>query len=390
MARCLALMLLVAVMEAGVVCQRCQQFETSTYGGRHGERTLAKLTASVARHPEVGGHTLAGAERPRYLEESLACGLLRCRGGSPAGRQRGGKAGAQDHAQADSGSDGVSETTAEWRKAEQRSAANARRLQDRAAEKWRQELSEAKMRSINPDNETEIDPGYLRHLPKNSSAATEADVEVIGDVTELQRAMAALPSEQDTDSAWSLSAGEAEDIDETSKDESGRLSGREDGEGARSRNGQQGPEKVVGGFSPSSQGPAATDGKEGGDIGRALWGAGAGIFGGDAGGESSDDSWPCSNCGEYNCEEKSAFWATAQPQPTFHPRCVLVRQKKKKGYGYTSKWLDAAEVEDDESEGMPSSADFIDNAPQPLSPTADHHRDDAGIECVLYREHSGL
>ena len=85
-------------------------------------------------------------------------------------------AGAQDHAQAatmtddrdgrdgDSGSDGVRETTAQWRQAEQKSAANARRLRDRAQAEQRQELLAAKMRSINTENETELDPGYMRQV----------------------------------------------------------------------------------------------------------------------------------------------------------------------------------------------------------------------------------
>lgn len=117
----LVLLVVAVVLETGVVGQRCPQFDTPIYGGRHGEHTLAKLT--VARQYEAGGQPLAGAERPRFLaEECSASGLLRCRGGSPAGWMRRGKAGAQDHMKADVSSDSVSETTAEFRQAEQRLA----------------------------------------------------------------------------------------------------------------------------------------------------------------------------------------------------------------------------------------------------------------------------
>ena len=182
-------------------------------------------------------------------------------------------------------------------------------------------------------------------IPKNASLATDPDVEIIGDVNELRRHMTAVSSEQDsTDASPSLWDDEAsadarvserEGVKEDGLDARGRARAQDTGNGVPATSGVQTGEHGhggadAGGLGTSSRSQAAKDTETEGGILRALCGLEAAGFGGD-GGESTDDSWPCSNCGEYNCEEKSAFWKTAQPQPMYNPRFVLVPKKKKNG-----------------------------------------------------------
>ena len=84
-------------------------------------------------------------------------------------------------------------------------------------------------------------------------------------------------------------------------------------------------------------------------------------------GEDSDGSWPCSECGRDECDIRSAYWATAGEQPCHNPRLFFVPKKKQNGL-YSCMPVcreDRSEEGSEESEGMPSTDDFIDGQSRP-------------------------